>query len=815
MRSLALVSSPWVLAFLSWLTLAASAAAQVTSPIAPATGFPISIVSPDNAAATSINPSALGALAGWSLAYSHVDAADGSAYADRSDAAWFATRLGSSLGLGTGFDLVRSRTPGLASSNGFLLGASINPARHWSWGATYHMRSPRSGAANVHSADLAVTFRPAPTLGVSLMGRDLAANTLQLGAKSLRRSGVLAVAARPLGDDRLVLEIAGLVDQARDTGARVAVQAYVPWVGRVAAAGEVNEASGREIWTLSAGVDLRWGGLSVAPALHGGKDGDGLGWSLLADVHGQPRPGLPAPRYVAKVKLAELGPRALLSAVRGLELALHDPRIKGVVLEPSGTGAGLASAQEVRLMISALQAANKPVYCHLEAASGSEYYLCAGAKRISIDPAGLVRLMGVSSDALYLGQLLRDVGVRADFVRIGRYKSAPEQYTNAQSSEAAREERKQLLDDAYGRLVHDLAKDTALSETEVRALLDRGPFLPQEALAAKLVHAETDAHDLERDAEQLYGARLLLLDQGKRAAHARFGPTGQIGVVVIDGAIVDGENVDVPFFDIHMSGGRTVVEAIDRLTDDPRIRAIVLRIDSPGGAVMASDQIWRAVKRARAKKPVVASMGAIAASGGYYVASAASEIWASPSTITGSIGIFYGKVDVAPLATRFGVGIESDKRGAHAGADSMFRPFSDEERAALVEKLRLWYRQFLGRVSEGRKLPIERVDALARGRVYSGDAAQRLGLVDSLGGFGSALARARSLAGLPIEADVVVVPRRPSTLLDYVLGVREPKSEAKGVLPAALRPFLSQLYLLSHIAATEPVALYEGPAQLE
>jgi protease-4 len=174
---------------------------------------------------------------------------------------------------------------------------------------------------------------------------------------------------------------------------------------------------------------------------------------------------------------------------------------------------------------------------------------------------------------------------------------------------------------------------------------------------------------------------------------------------------------------IHMTGGRTVVAAIDRMVQNPRIRAIVLRVDSPGGAVMASDQIWRAVQRARKKKPVIASMGEVAASGGYYVASAAQEIWASPSTITGSIGVFYGKVDIAPLANRFGVNIESDKRGAHAGADSLFRPFTDDERATLADKVRLWYRQFLERVSVGRKLPIERVDAL-RHRTHAGPGRQ-------------------------------------------------------------------------------------------
>jgi protease-4 len=265
-----------------------------------------------------------------------------------------------------------------------------------------------------------------------------------------------------------------------------------------------------------------------------------------------------------------------------------------------------------------------------------------------------------------------------------------------------------------------------------------------------------------------------------------------------------------------MSGGRTVVDAIDRMAANSRIRAIVLRVDSPGGAVMASDQIWRAVQRARKKKPVIASMGEVAASGGYYVASAANEIWASPSTITGSIGIFYGKVDIEPLVKHFGVNVETEKRGSHAGADSMFRPFTDADRALLVEKLRVWYRQFLERVAEGRKLPIERVDALARGRVYSGDSAHALGLIDSLGGFGSALARARELGGLPVDAEVVVSPQRPSSLLDYVLGVSDSKakSEAQALLPSAFKPFLSQLYFMTRMAATEPVALYEGPLQI-
>ena len=593
------------------------------------------------------------------------------------------------------------------------------------------------------------------------------------------------------------------------TWARVLAASFkVPWVGRLAFAGELQQLDGEEVWTLSAGVDVRWGGLSLAPAIHTNDSGDEIGWSLVADVHGTPRIGVPTQRYVAKVKVGGLGTRGLPRVVMALDRALHDPRVAGVILEPRDTSAGLAVAQEMRLMITALQKAGKPVYCHLESPSGSEYYLCAGADRVSIDPAGAVRLMGVSADSIYFGDVLRNVGVRADFVRIGRYKSAPEQFTNRTPSDSASEQRSSLLDDAYSRLVHDLSGDLERDEEAVRKLVDTGPFTASEAVRDKLVTSTLDTHDLEDAAHALFGQRTPIMNQGEPAEEPRFGPTGQIGVVVIDGTIVDGENVDVPFFDIHMSGGRTIVKSIDDLANNPRIRAIVLRIDSPGGAVTASDQIWRAVKRAREKKPVIASMGDVAASGGYYVAAPATEIWASPSTITGSIGIFYGKVDIAPLAERFGVGISSDQRGAHAGADSLYRPFTDEERASLVTKLRIWYRQFLDRVAEGRKMPVEQVDLLARGRVYSGDAALANGLVDSLGGFGSALARARELGKLAPNAEVVVVPRRPSTLLDYVTGV---SASTQLPISAALKPMLSRLMLLSMLSGSEPVALFEGP----
>ena len=273
----------------------------------------------------------------------------------------------------------------------------------------------------------------------------------------------------------------------------------------------------------------------------------------------------------------------------------------------------------------------------------------------------------------------------------------------------------------------------------------------------------------------------------------RWGNRPRVGVVVIDGTISDGENVDIPILGIHMSGGVTVSRAIDRMAADPAIVAIVLRIDSPGGSVLASDQIYRAILRARERKPVIASMGSVAASGGYYVAAPAHEIWADPTTITGSIGIWFGKVDFVPLGELIGARLEEVGRGRHAGATSFYRPFTPEERAFLADSVRSWYRSFLRRVARGRGMTVEEVDALGRGRLWMGDQAIGNGLIDHLGGFGAALAAARRAAGVGPEVDFEVAPTRPSTILDYVLGFL-------GIGAAEADPVAAQAELLERLA---------------
>jgi protease-4 len=329
-------------------------------------------------------------------------------------------------------------------------------------------------------------------------------------------------------------------------------------------------------------------------------------------------------------------------------------------------------------------------------------------------------------------------------------------------------------------------------------VIDHGPFTAKHALASGLITRIVDTSDVADRPEPAPAAKPI-----------RLGPSGQIGVVVIDGSIIDGESVDVPLIGTHMSGSRTLEQSLDELAENSRIRAIVLRIDSPGGAVMASDQLWRAVRRASRVKPVIASLGEVAASGGYYIASAASEVYAAPSTTTGSIGIFYGKVDLEQLAMKVGIRVETDSRGARAGAESLFRPFSDSEREALQATLQQWYSTFVERVADGRKLSRERVDELGQGRVYSGQRALELKLIDGLGGLEGALARAGVLAGLDENAEFVVVPEKPWNFINYVLSSGGAKASEASV-PAAFSRVLRVAAPMLQASSLAPMALYEG-----
>lgn len=752
-----------------------SAHAQLRRSTSPVWQPPVSITAPDDALAVSVNPSALPYLRSWSAVYVHADSGDGARFRERGDGLYAATPLFLGLAIGASVDSVRP-TPASFGIEHTMLSLALAWAYNdaISIGAsTRFLFSGDPRLDDLFTLDVAASFRPIPQLGVSFLARDITGPGFHGGGGSVPRSFLLGLGIRPTGTRALTFDIAGAVDEEGRVGARLAGQVEVPYIGRLAAAGEVERIGDNDPdirGTL--GLNIDWGqiGAGGGVVFGDGFEHSGPGFYVSARVEGFERPGIPTGSYVADVVIGKQGSRALLRTVRRLDRALRDPRIHGAVLRFQGSEIGFAYAQEIRLLIDELQEAGKPVACVLQDASGGEIYACAGARTVIGDPAGGVRLYGPSLEIVHLAGLLSLVGIRADFVRIGPYKSAVEDYQDTRMSEPARRAREENLDALYDRFVWDLARDLEITTHRMREIVDDGPYVTETAIEAGLIDIAADERAMDDALRDAFGGSFSRERSEPDTPRMRWGRQPRVGVVMIDGEMIDGENTDIPLLEIHTTGGRTAVDAIERMAADAAISAILIRIDSPGGSVLAADQIWRAIRRARARKPVIASMGAVAASGGYYVATACDEIWANPGTITGSIGVWFGKVDVEPLATRLGVHTEFLSRGAHAGAESLWRPFTADERAVLANMVRYWYREFIERVAEGRDMRPSQVDAIARGRVWTGDRAIDLGLVDRLGGFHSALIRARQLGGLPEDADFEVSPTRPSTLLDYVLG---------------------------------------------
>ncbi len=744
------------------------------------------LVAADGAWGAALNPSALAFLESWEIAVLHREAI---AEGGRGDAVYGATKLPFRLALGGGVEWRHGNGPrggraslalAWAKSTKLALGGALR----WVAAERSLGRTGETDLAQRVGLDLSATWRPSSILGASLVLEDL------LGPAGLVRSdqkvpfrAILAGQLRPFMDDRLIVELAAAVDTTGAVGVRGALSLRVDRLGRVSVVGEMRDLESSPDYRVLGALALDFGrGVRVEG---GAATGSGGHWFAGGRVRGAERAtGIHVAEHVDDLEIrGSMSARRILALVHRLEQDRVDPRVVGVLLRLRDTDMAMAYAQEVREAIAALEEADKPVVCHLDAGGGSELYACGPARETLVDPAGGVRLLGPNIHVMLYGDALANLGVRTDFVRIGRFKSAVESYTRGTMSDPARRQRDAFLDDVQARFVQDLARDREVSIERVRQWIDDGPYAAGEATEAELLHGTADERAMTPRLTEIFGTSTLRKPRAR--VQENMGVPPRVGVVVVDGSIVDGDNVDLPIVNIHRTGSRTLVRTVEAMTADPSIRAIVVRVDSPGGSALASDQIWRALRRAAAHKPVIASMGSVAASGGYYVASACDEIYATPTTVTGSIGIFFGKGDFSPLAERLGVHVEPLGRGRRAGAESLWRPFTADERSVLADKIRLWYRLFLRRVAAGRELPVERIHELGQGRIWSGDAAQSLGLVDHLGGFAAALARARRLAHLPADSDVVMAPGRPSTLLEYLLGSVTPDASAPADAEAA------------------------------
>ncbi len=460
---------------------------------------------------------------------------------------------------------------------------------------------------------------------------------------------------------------------------------------------------------------------------------------------------------------AELTVRGYVEVIRK---AKSDKRITGILLRPGSLSSPYwAKLQEVRDALNDFRASGKYVHAWLEYAGDREYYLASAADRVYLLPSATLDLTGIASNELFLRGTFDWIGTYPDFMHVGDYKSAVNTYLEKSYTPAHREMADSLNRSQYEQLVRGIAEARKKSEDDVRALIDQGPFLPVDALRLGLIDEVAYEDELDDINDDLRGAEFVAAEDYARVPWSAVGVTRRSKVAVINavGVINSGTSGFDPL-NGAVVGADSLVKSIREARADRSIRAIVLRVDSPGGSSTASDVIWRELSISRDNsRPLIVSMSDLAASGGYYIALAGDAIVAQPGTLTGSIGVYTGKFVTAGSLEKLGANIESVSRGKQAEMYSSDRRFSPAERQKITESMQSVYDQFVERTAAARHLPPEKVDEVAQGRVWTGEQARQLGLVDELGGLYTAIGLAKQRAHIAADEEVELViypPRR-------------------------------------------------------
>ncbi len=491
----------------------------------------------------------------------------------------------------------------------------------------------------------------------------------------------------------------------------------------------------------------------------------------------------------------------LLSELRKAE---RDERLSAVVLRIRPLELGWGKAGEIRDAIAGLRAAGRRTLAYLEVerfGANLEYFVATAADEIHLAPATHMPLVGLAAEYLFLGGLWDQLGVEFEVEQVGAYKSAAEFYTARSMSDANREMANSLLDSLHQQFVAAIAEGRRLSEAQVNQAIDRAPMTGAEMLALGLadhIHFFDELVAAQGDPPVVSDEDYARVDP----ASVGFDPVASFALVYGSGAVVSGRGSQSPQGGAVLAS-ETVSRALADAAGDPRVSAIIFRIDSPGGSPLASDVVWRATQLARERgKPLVASFSDVAASGGYYVACGADAIVAPPGALTGSIGVFLIRPVFAGLLEKLGIGVESLTRGEHADLLIASRPLSPDTRARLRTEVESIYDLFVERVAAGRGLAPERVREVGRGRVWTGEQAVARGLVDELGGLRAAVARARSAVGLAADADVELIPfPQPRSVFQQLTDVLEP---GLGALAAGAVPLPRLLRRLEEWVAAVP-----------
>lgn len=472
-----------------------------------------------------------------------------------------------------------------------------------------------------------------------------------------------------------------------------------------------------------------------------------------------------------RVQRAASGPQAILDVkVEAIQDTLRrqeffhrlrragiDPNVAGVLLRLEGAPGGWAACQDLRQTIQVLRAAGRAVYAWVEAPGNKEMWIASACDKVFVVPIAEVSLVGVGVELTFFGAALSRLGVAPDFEAAGAYKSFGEPWTRSFASPENQEAVRHLVGDLQQQLLQDIAQGRGKSNEEIEQIVARAPLPAEEAQEVGLVDALMYQDQLEEWITQHHGSdsKLVPFDAWARRDHAiewidHWGDRGdQVAVLHLQGPIVLDEHGPNPVI-----AARKVVPLLEQLRKDEDVHAVVLHVNSPGGSVLASDLIWREVEQLRRAKPVVACFEDVAASGGYYLSAPASEIIARPGTLTGSIGVFGGKLVAGEGLRRMGVHTQEITASPNANLFSPSKPFTEAQRARFRGSLQRFYDGFVQRVAAGRRRPEEAIEPYCRGRVWTGAAARERGLVDRQGDLEDAVERARTLAGLRTGAFV-------------------------------------------------------------
>ncbi len=654
--------------------------------------------------------------------------------------------------LGTGFAYrARGGEPGwwtLSSSLGIRASRTFTMGAHLGW------QLPDGEANNFMTVDLGLGWRPTHWIGMSLVTQNVGGPASHLGVEE--RHG-LGIALRPM-DNRIVLgaEYLHHADPAAEVPGYLEGTLSVEPIRGLGLRGFMNQ-----VGQYGLGLEVGFGKASMGAHAHLAEGAHMLGsLSSRDDHHSLLRSGKVVPEFVLNQAYPYQPTRSIfgdegesyLHLLQRLDEAAGDRLVRAIVLHLDWSPFSFAQIEEILAVIDRAHENDKQVIAYLaEDAGNGAYMIASGADLILMHPAQQLGLVGLSAELLYFRGTLDLLGVEPQFARRSEFKSAAEPLTHTGATAAAKQQMDALLDDVSDRLITRIAKGRSKEPEDVRALIDKGPFTAEEAIAEGLIDATAFPDEVANKVRDHLDRKVYMDDEWRLTDRKKgWQAPKEIAIILVDGVITTGDSRGPGFFGgDRTTGSETVLRQLEEARGQSSIKAVVLRVDSPGGSAYASDEIWRAVEEfQRSGKPVVVSMGGVAASGGYYVSSGADAIYASPSTITGSIGVIGGKFSMAGLYDKLGIHYELYNRGRNSSMFSSSKPFDATEFAAFDRIIGDIYRQFTNKVAVGRAMEQEEVEEVARGRVWSGTDARANKLVDELGGFNEAVARARVEAGI-------------------------------------------------------------------